>query len=52
MRRARSAGIAKPIPCAPPMIAVATPIMSPWMLTTGPPELPGLIGASICRKSL
>ena len=32
-------------------IAVATPIISPWMLTTGPPELPGLIGASIWMKS-
>ena len=52
MRRARSIGIAKPIPWAPPMIAVATPIMSPSTLTSGPPELPGLIEASVWMKSV
>ena len=53
MRLARSMGIAKPMPCAPPpMIAVATPTMSPSMLTSGPPELPGLIEASVWMKSV
>ena len=52
MRRARSIGIAKPIPWAPPMIAVATPIMSPSTLTRGPPELPGLMEASVWMKSV
>ena len=30
---------------------VLTPITSPLRLKVGPPELPRLIGASICRKS-
>ncbi len=37
-----SAGIAKQMPCAIGMIAVFTPITSPRLLTSGPPELPGL----------
>ena len=53
MRRARSIGIANPMPWAPPpMMAVATPIMSPSRLTSGPPELPGLIEASVWMKSV
>ncbi len=45
-----AAGIAKPTPDAPPeaeRIAVFTPIRSPFMSTSGPPELPGLIAASV-----
>jgi len=26
---------------------VLMPMTSPWMFTSGPPELPGLIGASV-----
>ena len=53
MRRARSIGIAKPMPWAPPpMIAVAMPTISPSTLTSGPPELPGLIEASVWMKSV
>ena len=43
-------GIAKPRPSLPPdgeMMNVLTPTTSPWMLTSGPPEFPGLIGASV-----
>ncbi len=50
MRRARSIGIAKPSPSLPPlreMIDEFTPITSPAALTSGPPELPGLIDASV-----
>ena len=45
-------GIANPMVLAPPMMAVFTPITSPRRLKSGPPELPGLIDASVCRKSL
>ena len=41
-------------PIDPPegdMIAVLTPMTSPSMLNSGPPELPLLIDASVCRKS-
>ena len=47
-----SAGTAKPMPIEPPvgeMIAVFTPTTSPSMLNSGPPELPLLIAASVCR---
>ena len=47
-----SDGTAKPMPIEPPvgeMIAVFTPITSPSMLNSGPPELPLLIAASVCR---
>ena len=47
-----SAGTAKPMPIEPPvgdMMAVFTPITSPSMLNSGPPELPLLIDASVCR---
>ena len=43
-------GIAKPIPWKPPVrvaMAVLMPITSPSRLTSGPPELPGLIEASV-----
>ena len=47
-----SAGTAKPMPIEPPvgeMIAVFTPMTSPSMLNSGPPELPLLMAASVCR---
>ena len=47
-------GIAKPMPTEPPLgeaMAVLIPITSPLMEKAGPPELPWLIAASICRKS-
>ncbi len=46
------AGMAKPMPIEPPdgeMIAVFTPTTSPSMLNKGPPELPRLMAASVCR---
>ena len=47
-RRAVSIGIAKPMPCAPPpQIAVLIPISRPSAFSNGPPELPGLIEASV-----
>ena len=54
IRVAISLGTAKPMPTDPPVgdtMAVFTAITSPSRLKVGPPELPGLIGASICRKS-
>ena len=42
------------MPTEPPVgetMAVLTPTTWPSMLKIGPPELPGLIGASSCRKS-
>ena len=52
-----SIGIAKPTPMlpawsppvVPPVVAMAefTPMTWPRMLTSGPPELPGLIAASV-----
>ncbi len=45
-------GMAKPMPTLPPLgekIAVLTPITLPLRSNSGPPELPRLIGASICR---
>ena len=44
-------GIAKPMPEPPATIAVLMPITSPCRFTSGPPELPGLIAASVWRKS-
>ena len=52
--RTVSAGIANAIPTEPPdgeKIAVLTPITLPSTSKAGPPELPLLTGASICRKS-
>ncbi len=44
------AGIAKPIPWPVATIAVLMPMTSPRRLTRGPPELPGLIEASVWMK--
>ena len=54
-------GIAKPMPTLPAWppadvlpvdsICELTPITWPWALKSGPPELPGLIAASVCRTS-
>ncbi len=47
-------GMAKPIPMLPPLwekIAVLMPTSSPLRLTSAPPELPGLIEASVWMKS-
>ena len=49
-----SVGTAKPMPTLPPVrliIAELTPTSSPRMLTSAPPELPGLIDASVWMKS-
>jgi hypothetical protein len=46
-----SMGMAKPIPVASARMAVLMPITSPFSLSKGPPELPGLIAASVCKKS-
>ena len=49
-RRAVALGIAKPSPSLPPdcdRMNVFTPTTSPLMFTSGPPELPGLMGASV-----
>jgi hypothetical protein len=43
-------GMANPRPSLPPdcdMMKVFTPTTSPFALTSGPPELPGLIAASV-----
>jgi hypothetical protein len=48
------AGIAKPMPTLPPLgarMAVLMPTSSPRRLTSAPPELPGLIEASVWMKS-
>jgi len=45
-----SIGMAKPIPCVPTRTAVLTPRTCPASLINGPPLLPGLIGASVCRN--
>ena len=45
-------GMENPMVLAPLMMAVFTPTTSPRRLKSGPPELPGLIEASVCRKSL
>ena len=45
-----STGMAKPIPAKAPeglTIAALTPINRPELSNSGPPELPGLLGASI-----
>src|SRR5581483_7831312 len=39
-------------PRLPVMIAVLIPITWPARSTSGPPELPGLIAASVCKKAL
>ncbi len=50
-------GTAKPMPMLPSarpllMMAVFMPMTSPRRLSSGPPELPGLIAASVCSISL
>ena len=49
-------GTAKPMPMLPSvrpllMMAVLMPMTSPRMFSSGPPELPGLIAASVCSIS-
>ena len=49
-RLTRSAGIAKPMPELLPLaerIALLTPISRPALSSSGPPELPGLMAASV-----
>ena len=51
---ARLTGMAKPTPSLPPLLlwmAVLMPTTSPSRFTSGPPLLPGLIAASVWRKS-
>ena len=43
-------GMAKPMPEPEALMALLMPITSPRMLMSGPPELPGLMDASVCRK--
>ena len=52
--RAMFDGIAKPMPMLPSCgdrICELMPTSSPLVFTSAPPELPWLIGASVCRKS-
>ncbi len=52
--RAMLLGTAKPTPAEVPVreaIAVLTPTSSPRRFTSGPPELPGLIAASVWIRS-
>jgi hypothetical protein len=52
--RAMLEGMAKPMPMLPPpreRMAEFTPTSSPRRLTSAPPELPGLIEASVWMKS-
>jgi hypothetical protein len=54
MLSAISDGMAKPMPTEPPVgetMAVLSAMTWPDMLKLGPPELPGLIGASSWKKS-
>ena len=44
-------GMAKPTEFAPEMIAVDMPITRPSRSKIGPPELPWLMAASVCRKA-
>ena len=41
-------GTANPIPCPYGIFAVFIATTSPLVLISGPPELPGLIAASVC----
>jgi hypothetical protein len=52
--RTMLAGIAKPMPCEPPereKIAVLMPTRRPARSTSAPPELPGLMAASVWMKN-
>ena len=54
MSRATLLGTARPMPWKPPLrllIAVFMPMAWPARLTSGPPLLPGLMAASVCKKS-
>jgi hypothetical protein len=44
-------GTAKPMPLPVDVIAVLMPMTLPSMSKSGPPELPGLIEASVWMKS-
>ncbi len=46
-----STGMAKPMPWAPARTATLMPIISPSMFNSGPPELPGLMLASVWIRS-
>ena len=51
---ASDTGIAKPMPCEPPLcenIALLMPTRLPPLSTSAPPELPGLTAASVWMKS-
>ena len=50
--RAMSIGMAKPIPLLSEAIAVLMPMTSPSASSSGPPELPGLIAASVWMRLL
>src|SRR5262245_18660918 len=61
MSLAESMGMANPTPMLPPWplvfwaseaMAVLMPTTSPWVLTRAPPELPGLIAASVWMASM
>lgn len=45
-------GMAKPMPSASVLVAVLIPITSPAALTSGPPELPALMAASVWIMSV
>ena len=52
--RTMLAGMAKPMPCEPPereKIAVLMPTSRPVRSTSAPPELPGLMAASVWMKN-
>ena len=48
--RTLSTGMAKPRPWAPARMAVLMPMSSPRIFRSGPPELPGLMGASVWMR--
>ena len=48
--RASLIGIENPMPCPAATMAVLIPITLPSMFRSGPPELPGLIEASVWMK--
>ena len=53
-RRTMLIGTAKPMPTLPPVrdrMAVLIPMSRPSRVTSAPPELPGLIEASVWMKS-
>ena len=50
--RAMSIGMAKPMPLLFVAIAVLMPMMAPLASSSGPPQLPGLIAASVWMRLL